>query len=303
MNTTRCQNCFRLKRECQFFPVDQMTLPDSKRNRSTTKIDTQIPDSETSVSSSPGVKVGTAMEQFDPFKPQISPSVPPGPSVFSALSGSPELIRNTGVLSGHVVVATLLKYLHLGQQYEYQQHFEPHSWEHTTAIEQVPQYSADRPFNPSPRSYWQSHDSNQNTTFPHSSYSNSQGTIGTSAASHEQTFAYTNSITGPSVYHFQPQLNRVTDTSIADHEMNPFGMYRSHTLPNPDRPTGGIAPPTFPTNIRSQTMTNPQYINQPHASSYSQSSGVTPRWTESSHMNSSHAHDGRSQSWYNNPPA
>ncbi|KAK4945145.1 hypothetical protein LTR10_015571 [Elasticomyces elasticus] len=51
----RCQNCIRLKKDCQFFPVDQQNPPPGKRARSGTKTEGVFSEGDASVaSSSPG---------------------------------------------------------------------------------------------------------------------------------------------------------------------------------------------------------------------------------------------------------
>lgn len=66
----RCENCIRLRKECQFFPVDQQP-PIEKKSRPTSRLETQPPaDHSTTITSSPtNVKYDSA-EPYYPY-PQI----------------------------------------------------------------------------------------------------------------------------------------------------------------------------------------------------------------------------------------
>ena len=60
----RCANCIRLKKECNFFPVDQQPSLE-KRSRSDSKADATLNGASASASSSPGLQEGRTVEQGD----------------------------------------------------------------------------------------------------------------------------------------------------------------------------------------------------------------------------------------------
>lgn len=69
----RCSNCIRLKKECNFFPVDQQP-PSEKRPRSGSKAEASSSnDAETSTSSSPAHQAGSnvvdQVESYHPLQP------------------------------------------------------------------------------------------------------------------------------------------------------------------------------------------------------------------------------------------
>ncbi|KAL7655542.1 hypothetical protein ACMYSQ_007485 [Aspergillus niger] len=59
----RCENCIRLRKECQFFPVDQQP-PIEKKSRPSSRLETASTDPSTASSSPPNV---TGVEQAEPF--------------------------------------------------------------------------------------------------------------------------------------------------------------------------------------------------------------------------------------------
>ncbi|PWY90558.1 hypothetical protein BO94DRAFT_29979 [Aspergillus sclerotioniger CBS 115572] len=61
----RCENCIRLRKECQFFPVDQQP-PIEKKSRPSSRLETASTDPSTASSSPPNV---TGVEQTEPFYP------------------------------------------------------------------------------------------------------------------------------------------------------------------------------------------------------------------------------------------
>ncbi|KAJ6095213.1 hypothetical protein N7486_005959 [Penicillium sp. IBT 16267x] len=88
----RCENCIRLRKECQFFPVDQQP-PVEKKSRPTSRLETQPPTdhSTTSIASSPtNVKYDSA----EPFYPY--PQIP-----LTASSGQDISAFNPAVYAGH----------------------------------------------------------------------------------------------------------------------------------------------------------------------------------------------------------
>ena len=62
----RCLNCIRLKKECNFYPVDQQP-PVERRPRSGSKGDARSAENSVSSSSSPGYRGGHVIEQVDNF--------------------------------------------------------------------------------------------------------------------------------------------------------------------------------------------------------------------------------------------
>ncbi|KZF20875.1 hypothetical protein L228DRAFT_240605 [Xylona heveae TC161] len=66
----RCSNCIRLKKECNFFPVDQQ--PQERRQRTGSKIDAISAEASTSSSPSPTLATGPTLDQVGVF-PQYSP--------------------------------------------------------------------------------------------------------------------------------------------------------------------------------------------------------------------------------------
>ncbi|KAL4870488.1 hypothetical protein BDV12DRAFT_195426 [Aspergillus spectabilis] len=63
----RCENCIRLRKECQFFPVDQQP-PIEKRSRPSSRIETISTDPSTA-SSSPPTVTGESTEAYYPYQP------------------------------------------------------------------------------------------------------------------------------------------------------------------------------------------------------------------------------------------
>ena len=76
----RCANCIRLKKDCQFYPVDQQTAPVSRRARTTSKTDAATDESESTsevhgpliLKSSPGTQLKSQMNGLisSPLSPQ-----------------------------------------------------------------------------------------------------------------------------------------------------------------------------------------------------------------------------------------
>ncbi|KAE8387999.1 putative C6 finger domain protein [Aspergillus alliaceus] len=64
----RCENCIRLKKECQFFPVDQQP-PIEKKPRPNSRLETASTDPSTASSSPPTVSGGEQTEAFFPYQP------------------------------------------------------------------------------------------------------------------------------------------------------------------------------------------------------------------------------------------
>lgn len=67
----RCENCIRLRKECQFFPVDQQP-PVEKKSRPSSRIETPTTDrpATTPIASSPTTNLGPdSVETFYPYQP------------------------------------------------------------------------------------------------------------------------------------------------------------------------------------------------------------------------------------------
>src|SRR6266498_4802120 len=62
----RCANCIRLKKDCNFFPVDQQP-PVERRPRSASKGDALSNEASTSSSSSPALAGGHVIEQVENY--------------------------------------------------------------------------------------------------------------------------------------------------------------------------------------------------------------------------------------------
>jgi len=87
----RCENCIRLRKECQFFPVDQQP-PVEKKSRPTSRLETQPPaDHSTSITSSP---TNVKFDSAEPFYPY--PQIP-----LNASSGQDIPAFNPAVYAGH----------------------------------------------------------------------------------------------------------------------------------------------------------------------------------------------------------
>lgn len=63
---SRCSNCIRLKKECNFFPVDQQP-PLDRRPRTGSKAEGRSGDTSASSSSSPSMTTGHPMDHVDQF--------------------------------------------------------------------------------------------------------------------------------------------------------------------------------------------------------------------------------------------
>lgn len=75
----RCENCIRLRKECQFFPVDQQP-PVEKKSRPSSRLETAPTGGSvtTPMSSSPTNLNPESVENFYQYPPPISMSVSPG---------------------------------------------------------------------------------------------------------------------------------------------------------------------------------------------------------------------------------
>lgn len=93
----RCENCIRLRKECQFFPVDQQP-PVEKKSRPSSRLETASTDPSTASSSPPNV---TGVEQAEPFYPYQPMPLGSNPDVgaFNAatFSGNPMAPFSPGV--------------------------------------------------------------------------------------------------------------------------------------------------------------------------------------------------------------
>ena len=63
---SRCSNCIRLKKECNFFPVDQQPQVE-RRPRTGSRAEARSGETSISSSSSPGITGGHVIEQVDHF--------------------------------------------------------------------------------------------------------------------------------------------------------------------------------------------------------------------------------------------
>lgn len=87
----RCSNCIRLKKECNFFPVDQQPPSLDRRPRSGSKNDGLSNEASTSSSSSPALAGGHMIEQvenFNHFRPLAVSAGPDFPCSTDPLSAS-----------------------------------------------------------------------------------------------------------------------------------------------------------------------------------------------------------------------
>lgn len=83
----RCSNCIRLKKECNFFPVDQQPQVE-RRPRTGSKLE-HNGETSTSSSSSPAVGGGSSLDPIDHFHhyPPLPLSTPDYPSATASLNG------------------------------------------------------------------------------------------------------------------------------------------------------------------------------------------------------------------------
>lgn len=88
----RCENCIRLRKECQFFPVDQQP-PVEKKTRPTSRLETPATERSTStpITSSPTNLGADSMEAFYPY-----PSMP-----LNNTSGQDMSSFNAAAFPGH----------------------------------------------------------------------------------------------------------------------------------------------------------------------------------------------------------
>ncbi|KAJ5772479.1 hypothetical protein N7520_003008 [Penicillium odoratum] len=86
----RCENCIRLRKECQFFPVDQQP-PVEKKSRPTSRLETQPPTDSASITSSPTNIKFDSPETFYPYQ-----QIP-----LNASSGQDIAAFNPAVYAGH----------------------------------------------------------------------------------------------------------------------------------------------------------------------------------------------------------
>jgi len=111
----KCQNCVRLKKECNFYPVDQAPASD-RGTRSGSKVDTPTNDTGTSGSSSPSFAGARSGEQFDqpyhqPQPPSLSASQYHGGAALGGPVGAPigrgmPSASKTGVLPRLMLIQT-----------------------------------------------------------------------------------------------------------------------------------------------------------------------------------------------------
>ncbi|KAI9367219.1 hypothetical protein BJX61DRAFT_547699 [Aspergillus egyptiacus] len=94
----RCENCIRLRKECQFFPVDQQP-PIEKKSRPASRIETISTDPSTA-SSSPPNAAGDQAEAFFPYQPMPLSSGPEVAFNAPAYPGNPMASFAPGDASG-----------------------------------------------------------------------------------------------------------------------------------------------------------------------------------------------------------
>ena len=84
----RCENCIRLRKECQFFPVDQQP-PVEKKSRPSSRLETQPLDHSTAtrISSSPTNLNPEPVDTFYPY-PQIPLNVSTGQEMAAFTPGA-----------------------------------------------------------------------------------------------------------------------------------------------------------------------------------------------------------------------
>ena len=74
----RCSNCIRLKKDCNFFPVDQQALPEKTRQGSKTDSMSGVTSTSTSSSPSPGLSTGQSAGKSDNLNNLPSAGAAPG---------------------------------------------------------------------------------------------------------------------------------------------------------------------------------------------------------------------------------
>ncbi|KAH0543199.1 hypothetical protein FGG08_002460 [Glutinoglossum americanum] len=74
----RCSNCIRLKKDCNFFPVDQQALPEKTRQGSKTDSTSGVTSTSTSSSPSPGLSTGQPAGKSDNPNNFPSTGITPG---------------------------------------------------------------------------------------------------------------------------------------------------------------------------------------------------------------------------------
>ncbi|KAL4890697.1 putative C6 finger domain protein [Aspergillus ambiguus] len=79
----RCENCIRLRKECQFFPVDQQP-PMEKKSRPNSRLETASTDPSTASSSPPAVSGADQADAFFPYQPIPLSSAQDVPTNFNA---------------------------------------------------------------------------------------------------------------------------------------------------------------------------------------------------------------------------
>lgn len=90
----RCENCIRLKKECNFYPVDQQP-PVEKKSRSGSKVESVS--SGPSSAPSPSFAARNVRDQVDVFSPYAPPSsaFSPGPHISSFDSSTPAVVSTS----------------------------------------------------------------------------------------------------------------------------------------------------------------------------------------------------------------
>jgi hypothetical protein len=91
----RCQNCIRLKKDCQFFPVDQQGTPPTRRPRAGSRVGGSSIDTDDTGRASPRVLTSSSLEQIKSANGQINtPPLTDDGSVFQHFgSGAPSSLH------------------------------------------------------------------------------------------------------------------------------------------------------------------------------------------------------------------
>ena len=189
--TGKCQNCVRLKKDCNFFPVDQHPVLD-RRPRSGSKLEASSNEAGTSDSSSPGMSGGRSVDRVDsgqnaipplPHSATLPPSIgarpfedplhsPPGRGAFSTnVLKSESTNRDVEPLTS--------------RSYDHAHNMEPgHIWSGPTYLQQSPQPMAADKHYPEDHNFWRPHDPMVPTSYPHPHYTMTPSTLSVAPSSH-----------------------------------------------------------------------------------------------------------------------
>ena len=111
----RCLNCIRLRKECNFYPVDQQP-PADRRPRKESKAERRSTEASTSSSSSPALAGGHAMEQVEQFNHYTPTNLPdqdyPGSTVPLSVSTLSSGSRGTPPLLDAIARRSYMTHTH-----------------------------------------------------------------------------------------------------------------------------------------------------------------------------------------------